>query len=298
MTESLSIGARVEPLTVVDGPDLPVTVLVVDGSMRVPADEYPITVAVALVSMGTDGESAESSFKSRVPALTDEAGWFQSLRTIEAPLQDWAAEELEVAAIPDFALIAPRAGALDAVAVVSFMEGQDPNRLLGEGRVQLRLVNENEGYLDWSVEQLAGDRHVASLAVAASAVDGVVHKSEVNVIRRFFRTRYEGRQDAPDLRARASVALQRAMRRLETGEASAGHLIEEASSALRQEYDMPMRVTAYDLAIRVSVADRVLAGAERSLLEAVSSSLGLPQVEIDRARHLLQAESQFVATYL
>lgn len=272
----------------------PVSVLTIAGAMRVPADDYPITAQVALALDGSDGDGV----KCDIPELADERGWFRAVRTVAAPTQDWEADGFEVAVVPDFALLSATSGRIDLTATVRVMEGQDPHRIIGEARCAYSVEQRDAGYLEWPADQLDGDRHVATLAVATAAVDGTVHGSEINVIRRYFRTRYEGRSDADDLRAQVSLTLQAALRRLDSGEASPARLIEDASSALLHEYGVPVRRSAYMLAVRVAAADRVLAGQERSLLEVISSSLGLPVSESDAARDRIRAEAQFVATHL
>jgi hypothetical protein len=277
----------------------PVSMLTVAGSMRVPADDYPITAQVTLALEGSGGAGGTGSgVKCDIPELADERGWFQAVRTVAAPTQDWEADGFEVAVVPDFALLSATSGRIALTATVRVMEGQDPHRIMGEARYAYSIEQRDPGYLEWAADQLDGDRHVATLAVATAAVDGTVHGSEVNVIRRYFRTRYEGRPDADDLRAQVSLTLQAALRRLDSGEASPARLIEDASSALLHEYGVPVRRSAYMLAVRVAAADRVLAGQERSLLEVISSSLGLPMSESDAARDRIRAEAQFVATHL
>jgi len=284
---------------VLDGTkDYPISRLVVRGSMRVPADDYPITVHTTLrlhqVSVGSDAPLV----KCDIAELGDEHGWFQSVRGIEAPTQDWEADGFTAGVIPDFALLMPRTGRTEVFAEVKVMEGQDPHRVIGAGECTLPLQYPDPGYLDWDADELDGDRHVASLAVATAAVDGAVHQSEVNVIRRYFRTRYEGRPDVDELRAKVSLTLQRSLRRLETGAVSPARLIEDASSVLLHEYPIPVRRSAYMLAVRVAAADRIIAEQERGLLEVVASSLGLPIADMESARDLIRAEALFVATFV
>jgi tellurite resistance protein len=298
MSEDIRIERAEESLDLDDWKDHPVSRLTIAGSMRVPADDYPITAQVTLVLSDAAAAAAGGGVKCDIPELADERGWFQVVRTVAAPTQDWDAEGFEVAVVPDFALLAARSGRVELTATVRIMEGQDPHRLMGEGRCSYRIDQPEPGYLEWSADQIDGDRHVATLAVATAAVDGTVHRSEVNVIRRYFRTRYEGRPDADDLRAQVSLTLQEALRRLDSGQASPARLIEDASSALLHEHSVPVRRSAYMLAVRVAAADRVLAGQERGLLEVVSSSLGLPVSESDAARDRIRAEAQFVATHL
>jgi hypothetical protein len=298
MSEDIRIDRAQGSLDLDDWKDYPVSRLAIAGSMRVPADDYPITTQVTLALSDADVSASGAGVKCDIPELADERGWFQVVRTVVAPTQDWDAEGFEVAVVPDFALLSATSGQVELAATVRIMEGQDPHRLMGEGRCSYRIDQPEPGYLEWSADQLDGDRHVAALAVATAAVDGTVHRSEVNVIRRYFRTRYEGRPDADDLRAQVSLTLQEALRRLDSGQASPARLIEDASSALLHEHGVPVRRSAYMLAVRVAAADRVLAGQERGLLEVVSSSLGLPASESDAARDRIRAEAQFVATHL
>lgn len=298
MAGALTIVRSEDSLVLDDGRGFPISRLTIDGSMRVPADDYPITVQVTLAPGAGDGDPEAGSVKCDLVDLSDERGWFQSVRTVAAPTQDWEADGFVAAVVPDFALVTARAGARDLVARVRVLEGQDPHRVIGEGRCAHPLDQQEPGFLEWPADELQGDRHVATLAVATAAVDGTVHESEVNVIRRFFRTRYEGRPDADDLRAQVSLTLQRSLRRIESGSASPARLIEDASSVLLHEYAVPARRTAYTLAVRVAAADRVLAGQERGLLEVVASSLGLPADEMAAARDRIRAEAQFVAEHL
>lgn len=294
----LTIDREPDVLVLDGAKEYPISRLVVRGSMRVPADDYPITVHTTLrLDQASAGPDA-SLVKCDIAELCDERGWFQSVRGIEAPTQDWDADGLTAGVVPDFALLAPRTGCVEAVADVIVMQGQDPHRTIGSGRIMVPLEHSDPGYLDWAADELDGDRHVASLAVATAAVDGTVHQSEVNAIRRYFRTRYEGRPDVDELRAKVSLTLQRSLRRLEAGEVSPARLIEDASSVLLHEYPIPVRRSAYMLAVRVAAADRVIAGQERGLLEVVASSLGLPVADMESARDMIRAEALFVATYV
>lgn len=284
-------------LEVEGGGDFPISPIAISGEMRVPADKYPITTEVTLRVAQAEPEGLGSRAKCMIAGLSDELGWFQAVEAVEAPTQHWALERFIVSVVPDFALLAARSGVVDCELTVRVMEGEDPHRLIGEGSTTFPMEQAEAGYLEWDTEQLDGDRHVATLAVAAAAIDGVVHQSEVDVIRRYFRTRYEGRRNLADLRARASLTLQQSLSRLENGVASPARLIEEASLALRHEFRLPVRSAAYALAIRVVAADRILAAPEKSLLEALASSLGLPDLEVAKVRDRLRAEAQFAATY-
>jgi len=298
MPEEIIVHRDEDLLKVEGGGVFPISPIVMSGEMRVPADKYPITTEITLRIAQEEPEGQGSRAKCMIPGLSDEFGWFQAVHSVEAPTQQWTPERLVVAVIPDFALLAARSGVVDCELTVRVMEGEDPHRLIGEGSTTFPMEQAEEGYLEWDTEQLDGDRHVATLAVAAAAIDGVVHQSEVNVIRRYFRTRYEGRRDMADLRARASLTLQQSLSRLENGTASPARLIEEASLALRHEFRLPVRSAAYALAIRVAAADRILATSEKTLLEAVASSLGLPDLEVANVRNRLRAEAQFAASYL
>lgn len=290
---------REPDVLVLDGTkEYPITRLVVRGSMRVPADDYPITVQTMLRLDRISSDPDASLVKCDIAELCDERGWFQSVRGIEAPTQDWDAGGFTAGVVPDFALLMPRKGRADMLAEVKVMEGQDPHRVIGAGGCMLPLEHPDPGYLEWVADELEGDLHVASLAVATAAVDGTVHRSEVNAIRRYFRTRYEGRPDVDELRAKVSLTLQRSLRRLETGAASPARMIEDASSVLLHEYPIPLRRSAYMLAVRVTAADRIIAGQERGLLEVVASSLGLPVADMESARDLIRAEALFVATFV
>lgn len=295
MESGLSIARTSDSFTLDGVEAFEVSRLSVGGAMRVPADGYPITVQVTL-ALADGAETSDARLvKCDIADLADERGWFQSLRTVAAPTQDWDADGFFAGVVPDFALLAARSGRVDLMATVRVMEGQDPHRVIGEGQCPYPFDQPDQGFLEWDADQLAGDRHVASLAVATAAIDGTVHQSEVNVIRRFFRTRYEGRPDADDLRAQLSLTLQKSLRQIESGGVSPARLIEDASSVLFHEYGVSTRKVAYMLVVRVAAADRVLAVEERGLLEVVGASLGLPAIEMASARDRIRAESHFVS---
>lgn len=298
MRHGLTIARTADSFALDGVQEFAVSRLSVGGAMRVPADGYPITVQVLLALADDSGTSDARLVKCDIADLSDERGWFQSLRTVAAPTQDWDADGFFAGIIPDFALLAARSGRVDLMATVRVMEGQDPHRIIGEGRCPFPFDQPDQGFMEWDADQLDGDRHVASLAVATAAIDRTVHQSEVNVIRRFFRTRYEGRPDADDLRAQLSLTLQKSLRRIETGEASPARLIEDASSVLFHEYGMTARKVAYMLVVRVAAADRVLAAEERGLLEVVGASLGLPPIEMASAKNRIRAEAHFISEFV
>lgn len=298
MGREISVARQADSLDLDDWKDYPVSTLRVSGPLRVPADDYPITTQVTLELAGPSSALSGTGVKCEILGVSDERGWIQIVRALTAPTQVWEMDAVEVAVIPDFALVCAASGRLEVAVSVRVLEGQDPHRVLGEGRTSYSFIQSDPGYLEWPPDQIDGDRHIAALAVGTAAVDGTVHRSEVNVIRRFFRTRYEGRPDADEMRAQVSLTLQAALRRLESGDTTPARLIEDASSALLHEHGVAARRLAYMLAVRIAAADRVLAGQERSLLEVVSSSLGLPVSESESARDRIRAEAQFAAIHL
>lgn len=297
MEHGLNVARTSDSFTFDGVQEFEVSRLSVGGAMRVPANDYPITVQVTLALAEEPDTSDARLVKCDIADLSDERGWFQSLRTVAAPTQDWDADGFFAGFIPDFALLAARSGRVDLMATVRVMEGQDPHRIIGEGLCPYPYDQPDQGFLEWDSDQLDGDRHVASLAVATAAIDGTVHQSEVNVIRRFFRTRYEGRPDADDLRAQLSLTLQKSLRQIESGGVSPARLIEDASSVLFHEYAVSTRKVAYMLVVRVAAADKVLAVEERGLLEVVGASLGLPAIEMATAKDRIRAESHFVSKF-
>jgi uncharacterized tellurite resistance protein B-like protein len=175
------------------------------------------------------------------------------------------------------------------------MEGQDPYRTIAGGSADLEVVFDAPGYLDWTSGQLAGDRHVATLAAAVAGIDGSIVRPELEELHRFFRRRYQGRLDSEELRARLNSTLEQVFDRLHSGTADPGRLLIESTEALRREHDGHLRRMAYDLCVRIALADREYAVEEKRLLEGIPASLDLSQADQRAVRARLEAERSVLA---
>lgn len=268
------------------------------GRIDVAASATPITARLTLQDVTGSAELPDlsgpegrtSDVKCSVSGLSDAQGWFESITTLTAPSTAWTLQAVEVGRIPTFALTPPHRGRRDLRVALTLMEGQDPFRTIAVGSALLKSRYDPPGYLDWTADQLAGDRHVAVLAAAVAGVDRRIDRSELEALHRFFRRRYQGRPDVEELRARINSTVDQVFDRLRSNSADPGRLFVEATEALRREHDVDLRRVAYELCVRIALADSAYAPEEQEVLAGVPAALDLSNADQRAVRASLQAE--------
>lgn len=283
----LDQGIRLRTLpdvfTADDGTSLPVALVLATGSFEVPRDGHPVVIQARIADI-TEGEKEMMPVLCSVPDLADEDGVYAVDELIDVPHQFASIEDYNICVLPLPELIAPRRGKRRLRVFVAVADSFDLDRAFAQSFVDMTYDQASLGYLEIGDYLRACEKHIASLALAVAASDGHLDHAEVGTIKNFFTARYEGQEDAEELKSGASNTLRTTLQRLQSDPASAGLLIDSACEQLASEHAFGMRQQAYELCVQVVASDGRIDPAEQTALVKVASRLQLPD-EFVREAH-------------
>ena len=255
---------------------LPITAITMSGDIFVPWDGFPVTITMRMFDI-TESADPEKRYGigCSIEGLHDEHGSFEFSQDIDIPYQATTLSDLAVGAIPDFALMLPRKGRRRVIVYVLIAPAHDPEEVFSYGSVEYDHVFDRVGYLEWEDHALEQEEHLVRIFVAASAVDEAIGREEIDTIKEFFSTRYEGREDAKKWKSRASAALRSTVEDLAEKRTTPGRLLNAAAKAIRDADEPEVSRSAYEVAVRAVAADGVVNQKEERLLEKLASALDL-----------------------
>jgi len=270
------------------GASLPITNVRVSGSLFVPHNNFPALIAVRLFDITEsaglmDGENF-LGVHCGIPDLQDEHGGFFHQVAFDVLYEATSLSDAPITVIPDFALTLARKGRRRLAIIVSVSPQYDPDDWFTHGSVQYDFENPKVGYLEWEDHFLEQEEHLVAIAVAASAVDGRLESSEIDGIKNFFGSRYDGRDDADKLKKRASSALKANVSDLQANRKTPGVLLTAATTALREAAEPDAMRTAFEVAVRAVASDGVVNEKEESLLSMLARALQLDASAVKEIR--------------
>ena len=271
-----------------DGSSLPITNVLISGSVFVPHDRFPVSLTVRLhdvtESAGVMDFENFLGVHCGIHDLQDEMGGFFHEEHFEVPYESTSLSDAHVVAIPDFALTLARKGRRRLAAFVFISPGNQPDLTFTDGSVEFDFDNPNVGYLEWEDHLLEQEEHLVAIAVAASAVDGRLENAEIDSIKQFFGSRYDGRDDAAKWKKRASASLKANVSDLQANRTSPGTLLTAATTALREAAEPDAMRTAFEVAVRAVASDGVVNEKEESLLIMLAKALDLSTSAVKEIR--------------
>jgi tellurite resistance protein len=277
-----------------DGEGLPVTRISITGEIYVPHNNYPVHVIVRLFDV-TDGDSVDDRMPilSSMDDLRDENGFFEYVDSLHVPYESSTMSDYVVCGIPDFDLVPAKRGRRRMIAYVLFTEAYDHDDLITYGSVEFDMTFNRVGYLEWEQHALEQEEHLVSIFVASSAVDGSIDKVELDAIKKYFASRYEGREDAKKWKSRASEALKAAVSDIQEKRVTPGALLTKAAKAIVAAEEPEVTRAAFEVALRAVAADGVVHPKEEKLLTRLSTVLGLDDNVVRDLRDRILRASMF-----
>lgn len=268
-----------------DAKGLPITAITMSGDVFVDWDGFPVTITMRMfdVSESSDPER-RYGIACSLDDLHDENGWFEFSQDLEIPYQATTLSDLAVGAIPDFALMLPKKGRRRVIVYVLIAPAHDPEEPFSFGSVEYDVDFDRVGYLEWEDHALEQEEHLVRVFVAASAVDEAIGRLEIDAVKEFFATRYEGREDAKKWKSRASATLRSTVTELAEKRTTPGRLLTDAAKAIRDSGEPEVSRTAYEVAVRAVAADGVVNEKEERLLEKLASALSLDDTVVRELR--------------
>jgi len=263
---------------------LPVTALQVSGDVYVEYNDFPTTVIVRMFDV-TEGSEIDERYAigCDVDELHDENGFFEYTQDFHTPFQDTTFTDFAVGAIPDFALTLPKRGRRRVMVYVLFAPTYDLDEVFSYGSVEFDMDFDRVGYLEWEEHALQQEEHLVRIFVAASAIDGTIERSEIDAIKTFFSTRYEGREDAKKWKSSATATLRETVEDLKENRTTPGKLLNAAAKEILEADEPEVSRAAYEVAVRAVAADGAVNAKEEALLSKLALAL---QIDDDVVREL------------
>lgn len=255
---------------------LPITAIAMSGDVYVDWDGFPVTITMRMFDI-TESSDPDRRYGigCSLDGLHDGNGWFEFAQDLEIPYRATTLSDLAVGAIPDFALMLPKKGRRRVIVYVLIAPAHNPEEPFSFGSVEYDMEFDRVGYLEWEEHALEQEEHLVRVFVAASAVDEAIGQLEIDAVKEFFATRYEGRDDAKKWKSRASAALRSSVKDLAEKRTTPGRLLTEAAKAIRDAEEPEVSRTAYEVAVRAVAADGVVNDKEERLLTKLASALSL-----------------------
>ena len=268
--EKVSVKINIEKFSDLppEAPDLWTALVNAHGVLNSPSIGYP---RVSIGALDVTESSDPKPLFCEVEELCDGEGMFHYVKEIPTPHSSTQLNGSTIGVIPLSLLKFPRRGRRKLRVFI---------RIIGERVISLEediyFNNPIDGYLDQADHMKECEVVIAKLAFSASAVDGEVDKTETAIITNFFSDRLTGAFEEEERKQQVTQALQECAQVIPSKTHSDMFRdIQDFCNELVSFDNEGISEVAFELCLRVIVADRKIEAAERRVVELLRSDLNI-----------------------
>ncbi|MHC4952676.1 MAG: tellurite resistance TerB family protein [Planctomycetota bacterium] len=257
-----------------DGETLPVWHVTASGTVAVPRVRYPVKVQMRIGDT-TDPDKTLPVY-CHFNDLSDDDGMFLMEFDLQIPHQISTFEDLELGSIPVFALLPPFRGERKLRVFVDIVDAKDEERAYQAGATTRRYKQVHHGYMEADKRSLEQEAFMGQLALAFSASDGTIDKTETAVLKRRLGEAMAAREADDEAKRKLSGVLKRTRDDLTAGKITSAELVKRLCAKI-MEYESPgYSQAAYELCVQVVAADGVVEEEESAHLKDLAQLLEIP----------------------
>jgi hypothetical protein len=295
LAKGLELTITPDELTLDDesGGTLPIYRVTVTGTIYVPADQTPcrITTRIRDVTEG-DGEDDILPVFCRMGELASEDGCYEHQIEVTVPHQISGVEGMDVAMIPKESLYLAKRGKriLEVVVFGTHVDDAEDEEIFFFGTKRVGYKQKGFGYMESAEFGIEADQAVTGLALAVSAGDGSIDKTELAALQQYLNERIGSARDEEEKEERKKSlqgVYKKMLREIKHSTDRRADFERYCNKILSLDSD-DFTQDAYELCVKIVAADGVVEDAELRVLKLVVRLLKIPP-ELDqelRDRHL------------
>jgi hypothetical protein len=246
----------------------------IGGLVHFSHDNAPITYRVRLIDV-TDGEQNLQPILCYIPELSDADGVFTFDVDAEAPYASLTFDNLELVHIPTEALIAPKKGQRRIKVVVGITPPDSVEWFYISGETIINFIQQTYGWMEFQEAIANQESKLATLALCFASIEGAIGKPEAATIKKYFTELYANADNVDTRKQKVNEAMKDTLARLRNKQQQPREVIQRICDELLRENSAPLSQQAYEICVRVAVADEKLENSEEETLSYISRKLEL-----------------------
>jgi len=263
-----------EPIPEQPGRTIELIRVSIEGLAHFAHDNTPITYRVRLIDV-TDGEQNLQPILCYIPELSNAEGVFTFDVDAEASYASMTFNNLELVHIPTEALIAPKKGQRRIKVVVGITPPDSVEWFYINGETTINFIQQTYGWMEFQEAVANQESKLAILALCFASIDGAIGKPEAATIKKYFTELYANADNVDTRKQKVNEAMKDTLASLRNKQQQPREVIQRVCDALLRENSAPLSQQAYEICVRVAVADEKLENSEEEMLSYISGKLEL-----------------------
>lgn len=264
-----------EPIPQQPGKTVELIRVSIGGQAFFPHDNATVTYRVRLIDV-TDGDHNAQPMLCYLSELSDEAGGFTFDVTAEVPYSAVTFDDIELVNIPTETLVAPKKGQRRIKVLVGITPPGSIDRFYIDGETTINFIQHTYGWMEFQEAVADQESKLAILALSFASVGGIIGKAEASTIKRYFSELYANSKNVDSRKQKVNETMKGTLDVLKNKQKKPRDLIHQVCDELFRENSAPLSQQAYELCVRVSVADEKLESLEEEILSYIAGKLQLP----------------------
>jgi len=281
--EKLTVKCQGDQFTTDSGQKMDFIRVMVSGTCMVPQDNCPCRIHFSAIDT-TDGEEEPLPILSLFSDMADKDGQLSSSTELTMPYQFTELTDLQVGVIVPEAIVLPKRGNRTIRIITWISPKASSETVYKAGTLDINYQQKTYGYLEQAERDLDADKLIVQLAVNMCKADGVVDKSEIDVIKKFFKQRMIHMNDSKRYSKEIAQTVVDTMSNLSTNQSDVHREIRSLVEKLLQYNDNRICQDGYELCAQIAAADNKVAEEEQLTLNMIAENLNISKI-IEREIH-------------
>ena len=246
----------------------------IGGQANFPHNNAKITYRVRLVDI-TNGEQDVRPMLCYIHELSDDNGFFSFNIDAEIAYSSVSFDDIELVHIPTEALVAPNRGQRQIKVLVGITPSNSIDSTYVYGETTISFNQQTYGWLEFQEAVADQESKLATLALCFASINGSIGKAEATTIKKYFSELYANTENADTRKQKVNNAMKEILSSLRSKQKQPREVIQRICDELLRENSAPLSQQAYEICVRVSVANDKLENFEEEMLSYISGKLQL-----------------------
>jgi hypothetical protein len=264
----------VEPIPEQPGRKVELIRVSIGGQALFPHDDAIVTYRVILVDV-TEGNQNLQPIICRIPELSNAEGIFTFDVDAQVPYASVTLDDVELIYIPTEALVAPKKGQRRIKVLVAITPPGTLDWFYVYGETTINFIQQTYGWMEFQEAMAEQESKLATLALSFASISGAIGKQEAMAIKKYFSELYANADNVEIRKQKVNETMKETLTELKNEQQQPGKVIQRICDELLRENSAPLSQQAYEICVRVAVADRKLENLEEEMLSYVSEKLEL-----------------------
>ncbi|RKZ74922.1 MAG: hypothetical protein DRQ57_09370 [Gammaproteobacteria bacterium] len=265
---------RNEPIPEQPGRTVELICVSIKGLAHFSHNNTNIVYRVRLIDV-TDGEQNLQPIICYIPELSDVDGVFTFDVDAELPYASVTFDDIELVRIPTEALVAPKKGQRRIKVLVGITPPGSVEQFYIDGETTIGFNQQTYGWMEFQEAIADQESKLATLALCFASIGGSIGKAEATTIKKYFSELYAKAANADTRKQKVNNTMKETLSSLKNQQQQPREVIQRICDELFRENSPPLSQQAYEICVRVSVADDKLENSEEEMLSYISGKLQL-----------------------